>query len=255
MYPLKPFFLVQRERYAAGETASVTKVPPGIPPAFMRCNETGRRRPDIVSRLKADQLTLDTDRTFRASRRADTTAALIHPLVERWSPRAYDPHAEVPTDVLRTILEAARWAPSASNTQPWRFIVARRGTSAFATVHDALLGFNQAWADSAAVLIANLAETADDEGKPRPWARYDLGQAVAHLTVQAQHEGLHTHQMGGFEGARIAEAFGLGPNLEVVSITAIGVLGDRDTLPEPLREREVAPRLRKPLEELVVAAE
>ena len=74
-------------------------------------------------------MTLVTDLT---SRRADTSAPLIDPLVERWSPRAYDPSAEVSTDVLRTILEAARWAPSASNTQPWRFIVARRGTSAFA---------------------------------------------------------------------------------------------------------------------------
>lgn len=197
-------------------------------------------------------MTLVTDLT---SRKADTTAPLIHPLVERWSPRAYDPTAEVSTDVLRTILEAARWAPSANNTQPWRFIVARRGSEAFTTVHDALMGFNQAWADSAAVLIVNIAETADAEGKPRPWARYDLGQAVAHLTVQAQHEGLHTHQMGGFDGARIAKAFGLAEHLEVVSITAIGVLGDVDALPEPLREREVAPRLRKPLDELVVAGE
>jgi nitroreductase len=197
-------------------------------------------------------MTLVTDLT---SRKADTTAPLIHPLVERWSPRAYDPTAVVSTDVLRTILEAARWAPSANNTQPWRFIVARRGSDAFTTVHDALMGFNQAWADSAAVLIVNIAETADAEGKPRPWARYDLGQAVAHLTVQAQHEGLHTHQMGGFDGARIAQAFGLSEHLEVVSITAIGVLGDLDALPEPLREREVAPRLRKPLDELVVAGE
>ena len=197
-------------------------------------------------------MTLVTDLT---SRKADTTAPLIHPLVERWSPRAYDPTAEVSTDVLRTILEAARWAPSANNTQPWRFIVARRGTDAFTTVHDALMGFNQAWADSAAVLIVNIAETADAEGTPRPWARYDLGQAVAHLTVQAQHEGLHTHQMGGFDGAKISQAFGLSEQLEVVSITAIGVLGDVDALPEPLREREVAPRLRKPLAELVVAGE
>ena len=197
-------------------------------------------------------MTLVTDLT---SRKADTTAPLIHPLVERWSPRAYDPTAVVSTDVLRTILEAARWAPSANNTQPWRFIVARRGTAAFTTVHDALLGFNQAWADSAAALIVNIAEIVDPEGNARPWARYDLGQAVAHLTVQAQHEGLHTHQMGGFDAARLHEAFGLDERLEVVSVTAIGVLGDVDTLPDPLREREVAPRLRKPLEELVLVGE
>nr|WP_254431234.1 nitroreductase family protein [Agromyces sp. Marseille-P2726] len=193
--------------------------------------------------------------TDLSSRRADTTAPLITQLVERWSPRAYDPAAEVSTEVLRTLLEAARWAPSASNSQPWRFIVARRGTAAFTTVHDALRGHNQTWADSAAVLIVNIAESADAEGRPRPWARYDLGQAVAHLTVQAQHEGLHTHQMGGFDAAKIAAAFELPETLEVVSIIAIGVLGNADSLPEALREREVAPRRRKPLDELVIAAE
>lgn len=188
-----------------------------------------------------------------ASRRAETDAPLITPLVERWSPRSYDPSAEIGPEVVRTILEAARWAPSANNAQPWRFIVARRGTDAFATVHDALSGWNQAWADSAALLIVNLAEVVDPEGHPRRWARYDLGQAVAHLTIQAQHEGLHTHQMGGFDGARLRDAFGLDEHLEAVSVTAIGVLADADVLPEPLREREVAPRRRRPLEELVLA--
>lgn len=187
-------------------------------------------------------------------RNANTTAPLLDALVERWSPRAYDPSAEVPTETLRTVFEAARWAPSANNVQPWRFVVARRGTASFAAIHDALLGFNQAWADSAAVLVVNLAETVDPEGTPRPWARYDLGQAVAHLTVQAQHEGLHTHQMGGFDAAKLRDAFELDDRLEVVSVTAIGVLGDAATLPEALRERERAPRIRKPLEELVTVA-
>ncbi|MDQ0577045.1 nitroreductase family protein [Agromyces albus] len=197
-------------------------------------------------------MTLITDVT---SRNAQTEAPLITPLVERWSPRAYDPTAEVDPAVIRTILEAARWAPSANNTQPWRFIVARRGSDAFTTVHDAMAGFNKAWADSAAVLIVNVAEIIDTEGEARPWARYDLGQAVAHLTVQAQHEGLHTHQLGGFDAARLHAEFDLDARFEVVSITAIGVLGDLDTLPDVLREREVAPRLRKPLEELVLAGE
>lgn len=188
------------------------------------------------------------------NRNADTTAPLLGALVERWSPRAYDPTADVRTETLRTVFEAARWAPSANNVQPWRFIVARRGTDGFATIHDALLGFNQAWADSAAVLVVNLAETVDAEGNPRPWARYDLGQAVAHLTVQAQHEGLHTHQMGGFDTTRLREAFALDERLEVVSVTAIGVLGDAATLPEALRDRERAPRVRKPLDELVTVA-
>jgi nitroreductase len=188
------------------------------------------------------------------SRHADTDAPLITALVERWSPRAYDPAAELSDDDVRTMLEAARWAPSANNVQPWRFIVARRGTEAFTTVHDALMGFNQAWADSAAALVVNIAEVTDETGKPRPWAKYDLGQAVAHMSVQAQHDGLHTHQMGGFDAARLVESFDLRDGLEVVSITAVGKVGDASALPEPLREREVAPRSRKPLDELVIVA-
>lgn len=197
-------------------------------------------------------MTLVTDLT---SRKAATAAPLIDPLATRWSPRAFDPEAVVETETLRTVLEAARWAPSANNSQPWRFIVARRGTRAFTTVHDAMAGFNKEWADSAAVLIVNIAEIADAEGKPRPWARYDLGQAVAHLTVQAQHEGLHTHQMGGFDAAAIHDAFGLPGNQEVVSITTLGALGDVDQLNEVLREREIAPRQRKELSEFVTVGE
>ncbi|WP_448006584.1 nitroreductase family protein [Agromyces bauzanensis] len=193
--------------------------------------------------------------TAPTSRRAQTDAPLIDPLGARWSPRAFDPAAEVDRELVRTVLEAARWAPSAGNSQPWRFIVARRGTDVFAAVHDALSGWNRAWAGSAALLIVNLAEVVDPDGHPRRWAMYDLGQAVAHLTVQAQHEGLHTHQMGGFDGPRLREAFGLDPRFEVMSITAIGVVGDADALPEPLREREVAPRRRKALEELVLIGE
>lgn len=189
-----------------------------------------------------------------AARHAATDAPLIAPLVERWSPRAFDPDAEVSDETLRTVLEAARWAPSANNMQPWRFLVARRGTEAFRTVHDALTGFNQLWVDAASVLIVNLAEIVDEEGRTRRWAVYDLGQAVAHLTVQAQHEGLHTHQLGGFDAARLHEAFGLPASLEVVSITTIGRLGDASRLPEPLREREQQPRRRKPLDEIVIAA-
>jgi len=186
------------------------------------------------------------------SRRADTDAPLIPILAERWSPRAYDATAVIDESTLTTVLEAARWAPSASNMQPARFIVARRGSASFATIHAGLMGFNQAWADTASVLIANVAELAKDDTSDNPWARYDLGQAVAHLTIQAQHEGLHTHQLGGFDGAVLAEAFGLTKNETIVTVTALGVLGDAGTLPPELRERESAPRTRKPLSELLL---
>lgn len=185
------------------------------------------------------------------TRGADTSAPLLPALAERWSPRAFDPTADVEETALRSALEAARWSPSANNSQPWRFIVARRGTGAFDTIVENLAGFNQVWAGSAAVLIVALAETVDEDGRERRWATYDLGQAVAHLTIQAHHDGLHAHQMGGFDGAALREAFEIGERFEPVSITALGVVGDADALPEPLRERENAPRTRHPLERIV----
>jgi nitroreductase len=191
-------------------------------------------------------LTLITDTISRA---ANTDAPLLATLAERWSPRGYDANAVIDDAVLTTILEAARWAPSAANSQPARFIVARRGSASFTTIHAALLGFNQAWADSASVLIANVVESGET---PTPWGAYDLGQAVAHLTIQAQHEGIHTHQMGGFDAAALAQAFELKENQVVVSVTALGVLAEVETLSPELLERESAPRTRKSLEELLL---
>jgi nitroreductase len=187
-----------------------------------------------------------------APRSADTTARLLPALAERWSPRAFDPTAVVDESAIQAALEAARWSPSANNTQPWRFIVARRGSEAFDTIVANLRGFNQAWAVNASVLVVAIAETVDAEGAPRHFATYDLGQAVAHLTVQAHHDGLHTHQMGGFDAAALQNAFGLEPRFVPTSVTAIGLLGDPESLPQPLREREVAPRTRRPLDETVV---
>ena len=186
------------------------------------------------------------------TRTADTSAPLLGVLADRWSPRSYDATAPVDELKLTAALEAARWSPSANNSQPWRFIVARRGTPAFDNVAANLMGFNQAWAGSAGVLIVALAETIDETGKERPWAKYDVGQAVAHLTVQAHHDGLHAHQMGGFEADGLREAFGFDKRFAPISVTALGVLGAPEDLPEALRERELAPRSRTDLDELLL---
>ncbi|MBL3685528.1 nitroreductase [Leucobacter zeae] len=183
---------------------------------------------------------------------AQTSVPVIDPLAHRWSPRAFDVEHTFPEGALRGAFEAARWAPSANNTQPWRFILARRGTETFAKIEAALLGFNQQWAGAAGALVVNIAVTADAEGKPLPWAEYDLGQAVAHFSVQAQADGFHVHQMGGFDRAAISEAFGLTEPQHPISITAIGAIGEADQLPEALREREVAPRVRADLEDLFI---
>ncbi|PPF53049.1 MULTISPECIES: nitroreductase family protein [unclassified Rathayibacter] len=188
-----------------------------------------------------------------ASRTASTSAPILDVLAERWSPRSYDASATVSDETLASLLEAARWSPSASNSQPWRFIVARRGTDEFDRIVATLAGFNGAWAGSAAVLVVALAETVDSEGKPRPWAVYDLGQSIAHLSVQAHHEGLHVHQMAGFDKDAVRAAFDVDERFDPVTIAAVGVAADADALAnETLRERETAPRTRLPLEELVL---
>lgn len=186
-------------------------------------------------------------------RTAQTSAPVLDTLAERWSPRAFDADHSFPEGALRGIFEAARWAPSANNSQPWRFILARRGTERFAQIEETLAGFNRMWAGSAAALVVNVAETANAEGQPQPWAEYDLGQAVAHLTVQAHAEGFHVHQMGGFDRDAIRAAFELDARFEPVSVMVIGLVGDAEQLPEPLRERELAPRTRIELEDLFIS--
>ena len=188
--------------------------------------------------------------------RTATTSQPISPvLARRWSPRSFDESRSVDDSFLTAALEAARWAPSANNSQPWRFIVGKRGTETFRKIHDSLLGFNQAWADSAAVLIVNLIDTELPEGQRGTWQQYDLGQAAAQLAAQSHRDGLHAHQMGGVDVDAVRAAFHLDERYLPMTVTALGYLGDPDRLPEQLRERELAPRVRKPLEEIVLFRE
>lgn len=185
-------------------------------------------------------------------RTATTSAPVLDSIAGRWSPRSFDTEHSLPEGALRGVFEAARWAASANNSQPWRFIVTRRGSESFAKVEAALAGFNKEWAGRAAALVVNVAETTSVEGREQPWAQYDLGQAVASYTLQAHSEGLYVHQMGGFDRAAIRESFDIDGRFEPISIAAIGLVGDVDQLSEVLREREAAPRSRRPLDELVL---
>ena len=130
-------------------------------------------------------------------RKTASTTVPVHPLLaERWSPRGFDRAHEIGDEALAALLEAARWAPSAQNSQPWRFLVARRAEPAHDRLFAALAPGNQAWAGRASALILVAARTADDDGRAQPWALYDTGQAVAALVTQAQADGLAVHQMG-----------------------------------------------------------
>jgi nitroreductase len=169
-----------------------------------------------------------------AMRKTATTTVPVHPLLaERWSPRGFDQAHELADDRLTALLEAARWAPSAANSQPWRFLVARRGEEA-----------------SALVLVA--ARTAGEDGRPQPWALYDTGQAVAALVTQAQADGLAVHQMGGFDTGAVQAGFGLGEALTPVVVLAIGRQDGAAGLPGPLAAREAAPRTRYPVSDLLL---
>lgn len=176
----------------------------------------------------------------------------LHPLIaERWSPRGFDRTHEVTDAELTALLEAARWASSANNVQPWRFLVARRGQADFAAVVDVLAPGNQVWARHASALVLVAAETTDENGDPRSHALYDTGQAVAQLVAQAQAEGLATHQMGGFDATRAVDELGLG-RLTPVVVVAVGRHDAGAELPEPFAARETAPRTRRPLADLVL---
>lgn len=183
--------------------------------------------------------------------RNPTSVPLPDQLADRWSPRSFDAGFEIGADDLTALGEAARWAPSANNAQPARFIVGRRGTPTFASIAAALRPFNQEWAPRASVLIVALAETTRD-GQRLRWAEYDLGQAVAHLTVEAESRGLSVRQMGGFDADALRATFALAPEFVPVTVVAVGRYDASAELPEEHRRREAAPRQRRGLDELAL---
>ena len=188
-----------------------------------------------------------------SDRRAATAAPIEDVLAMRWSPRAFDPEAVLADEQLTSLLEAARWAASAQNSQPARFIAGRRGTATFDRVERHLMGFNRAWAPNASALVLAVASTETADGKQLRWAEYDTGQAMANLAVQAHALGLHVHPMGGIEVAALQQEFDLPETLVPITVTAVGSLGSPDSLDERARERETAPRTRLPLDDLVLA--
>lgn len=175
----------------------------------------------------------------------------IHELIAgRWSPRAY---ADKPVDraQLHQLLEAARWAPSSNNLQPWRFVVfdRHRDKAAFQRAFDTLAPSNQKWNASVPVLICVAASTLTPKGEPNRTAAYDTGAASMALVLQAHAMGLATHQMGGFDRDAFRAAFAIPEDAQLIAMIAIGHHGDASQLDEALREREAAPRARRAIGE------
>jgi nitroreductase len=178
------------------------------------------------------------------------TASTDHPihdlLAERWSPLAFDARPVSP-EALRSVLEAARWAPSCYNDQPWSFFVARReDEQAFERLASCLVPGNATWATQAPVLGLSVARLAFMKtGQSNRHALHDVGLATANLIFEAESRGLRVHAMGGFDPARAREVLGIPDDHEPVAMFALGHPGAPELLPESLQEREAAPRSRK----------
>lgn len=180
----------------------------------------------------------------------------VHPLIEkRWSPRAF---ADKPLgrEVMFQLFEAARWAASSYNEQPWRFIFAfRDDIAAFRKLFDCLSDFNQEWVKSAPALMLVLAKKTYSHNKAvHQQALHDVGLAMGNLSLQATSLDLYVHSMGGFDAAKAREVFNIPDDFQTVTMVAVGYLGKPDSLPEDLKTRETAVRQRKPLSELVFDA-
>ncbi|MFY1674670.1 nitroreductase family protein [Plantactinospora sp. WMMB334] len=173
-------------------------------------------------------------------------------LATRWSPYAFDPVADLTDADLASLLEAARWAPSAGNSQPWRFLVGRRHAEAFKRILTNLSAADQRWAGRASALLLGAHAVAGADGGPLPYAAYDLGQAVAHLTVQATALRLHVRQISRFDAAGLRADLELSPEVRPHVVVAVGRLGDPFALPDDLRAREIGLRQRRPLAELML---
>ena len=184
--------------------------------------------------------------------RAETSVPINEVIATRRSPRSFDSSHILAADDLRAGLEAARWAPSAFNGQPWRFFTGLRGDSVFSEILSALGEFNQLWAknSSALILVASTVKKAD--GSDHAEYLFDCGLAVGQMVHELHDRGLITHQMAGYSKDLARTALGMSEDLVPVVVIAVGKQDAAEKLPEALAEREVAPRERLPLDKLVI---
>ncbi|TYL54931.1 nitroreductase [Nocardioides sp. BGMRC 2183] len=176
---------------------------------------------------------------------------LAEPMRSRWSPTVFDPDHTLSADQIATLLEAARWAPSWGNTQPWRFLVAERGTTTHDVLRTHLTRGNSTWVPRASVVFlggTQVAPDAEGEGADNPtYAVHDLGQAAAHLTLQARAMGLHAHQFAGYDHAAVAAALGVPDWVRLLTGIAVGVPGDPSIASERERGKHERERVRRPV--------
>jgi nitroreductase len=179
---------------------------------------------------------------------AEGVLPVIH---ERWSARSFS-EREVSPETLRKVFEAARWAASSGNAQPWRFVVGLKGSETHEKIAGTLGGANKAWAPKAPVLILGTALAVNAKGAANAYALYDLGAASTLLTLQAAALGMTTHQMAGYDHEAARQALGIPEEYALGSVIALGYQGEPEALGDAtLIERETTARTRKPLHEIV----
>jgi len=181
------------------------------------------------------------------------TQVMIQDLIaKRWSPRAFDPEQLVTREQVITLLEAARWAPSCRNEQPWHFLVFDKQTNltAWENMLSCLDEANQKWAKHAPLLILTTAKGHfEHNNQPNRWAQYDCGAAAENICLQATALGLVVHQMAGFKLAKTHELMGLPIEITCLSVMAIGYQASPEILEDSFKTRELEERTRKPLTE------
>lgn len=183
---------------------------------------------------------------------AKTKHNVIDVIKNRWSARSFSDKTISETD-MHTLFEAASWAFSANNAQPWEFIYAHReDAEAFGKLHGCLMGGNQPWTKNAAVLMAVLAHKKLDNGHENKAAKHDVGSANATLMLQATSMNIYGHVMGGFDANKAIDVLNINTEVhEPVVFIALGYLDEAEKLEEPFKTRELTPRTRKPLVEIV----
>lgn len=179
------------------------------------------------------------------------TYDVLKEIQNRWSPRAFDAQKEVSREDLMALMEAARYAPSCMNEQPWSYIVGQRGSTVFAGIEAALSDSNVEWAANASALMVILSkEQFSHNERSNRWHLFDAGTSWGYLSLEAQKRGLITHAMGGFAADQIRTTFAVPNGVAVIAAVAIGYYGRREDLSEALAARE-KPSPRKPLDEML----
>jgi nitroreductase len=192
-----------------------------------------------------------TAETIEALKHADPIPGLDETILRRWSPRAFADRPVSAAD-MKKLFEAARWAASSFNEQPWRFLVGRKSDPTYSRIFESLAAFNQTWAKDPPVLMLSVGKkTFSQNGNPNHYALHDTGAANANLALQATALGLHTHSMSGFDRDNVRAAFHVPEDYEIGAVIAVGYLGNVDALPDSLKAAETSPRTRKPLNEFV----